>query len=49
MGRPDILDEIRAKISYLINTHRPLALDESILCELDKIEQRARRMEKQEQ
>ncbi len=48
MGRPDILDEIREKIERLLATHQPLPLDESVTSELAKIEQRARRMEKQE-
>ena len=48
MGRPDILDEIREKIDQLLATHRPLPLDEGAAAELAKIEQHARRMEKQE-
>lgn len=40
-GRKDILDEAREKVDQILNTHKPLPLDDDVLKELDKIYKKA--------
>jgi trimethylamine:corrinoid methyltransferase-like protein len=40
-GRPDVLEESREEVDRILSTHQPLALDEEIDRELDRIRKRA--------
>jgi trimethylamine--corrinoid protein Co-methyltransferase len=40
-GRKDVLDEAREKVDQILNTHKPLPLDEYVQKELDKIYKKA--------
>jgi trimethylamine--corrinoid protein Co-methyltransferase len=40
-GRKDILDEAREKVEQILNTHKPLPLDDDVLKELDRINKKA--------
>ncbi len=40
-GRKDILDEAREKVDQILNTHKPLPLDDDVQKELDKIYKKA--------
>ncbi len=42
LGKPDLLDEVRAKIGQILAEHVPMPLDEAAIRELERIEQRAR-------
>ncbi len=45
LGRPDLLDEIKAKVRQILAEHTPLPLEETTLRELERVEQRAREMD----
>ena len=40
-GRPDVIEEAREAVDQILSAHRPLALDEEINRELDRIRKRA--------
>ena len=41
-GKKDILEEAREKVEHLLSTHKPLPLENEVIKELDKIENRAK-------
>jgi trimethylamine---corrinoid protein Co-methyltransferase len=40
-GRPDVMDNARAKVDRLLAEHQPLALDDDVVRELEKLQERA--------
>jgi trimethylamine--corrinoid protein Co-methyltransferase len=46
-GRPRLVDEVRQRVDEILASHEPLPLDEDVVRELDRIEQRARAQDRQ--
>jgi len=44
-GRPSVVEEARQKVEQILETHRPLPLDEEVERELERIERKARAVE----